>query len=103
MSIRIHEERCIGCGRCLEACPGNLLQFTPQKKAKIRAVEDCWGCTACMKECPVGAIGYFLGADIGGGGTLSIRRQGHFYHWCISQPGKDDVVITIDRENANQY
>ena len=48
MSIRIHEDRCIGCGRCTEACPGNLilLQDGPSgRKAKIREVRDCWGCT----------------------------------------------------------
>lgn len=104
MSIRIHEERCIGCGRCTEACPGNLLRLSPNGKAEIRAVEDCWGCTACMKECPVSAIGYFLGADIGGsGGTLRIEREGHFYHWRIEQLGRADTVITIDRQNANRY
>ena len=56
MSIRVHEDRCIGCGRCTEACPGNLLlmQGTDAgRKAKIREVRDCWGCTACMKVCPV--------------------------------------------------
>ena len=104
MSIRIHEERCIGCGRCTEACPGNLLFLSVKGKAQIRTVEDCWGCTACMKEGPVSAIGYFLGADIGGrGGTMTIERDGHFYHWRVAQPGRDDVVITIDRQNANQY
>ncbi|WP_303298190.1 4Fe-4S dicluster domain-containing protein [Mitsuokella multacida] len=72
MSIRVHEDCCIGCGRCTEACPGNLLlmQGTDAgRKAKIREVRDCWGCTACMKVCPVSAIGYFLGADLGGSGS----------------------------------
>ena len=55
MSIRIHEDRCIGCGRCTEACPGNLLlmqETDAGRKAKIREVRDCWGCTACMKDAP---------------------------------------------------
>ncbi|WP_337665279.1 ferredoxin family protein [Mitsuokella jalaludinii] len=107
MSIRIHEDRCIGCGRCTEACPGKLilLQDGPSgRKAKIREVRDCWGCTACMKECPVSAIGYFLGADLGGSGsTMTIHKEGHYYHWHIRKADQQEVTITIDRENANQY
>lgn len=107
MSIRIDEARCIGCGRCTEACPGNLLQLrqdTKGRKAEIREVRDCWGCTACMKVCPVSAIGYFLGADLGGSGsTMTIEKKSHFYHWHIRKPGQDEITITIDRQNANQY
>ena len=103
----VDEGLCIGCGRCTEACPGNLLlmqETDAGRKAKIREVRDCWGCTACMKVCPVSAIGYILGADLGGSGsTMTIERQGHYYHWHIRKPDQHDVTITIDRENANQY
>ena len=103
MSISIDPARCIGCGSCMEVCPGNLLQLR-QGRAVIRDARDCWGCTACMKVCPVSAIGYFLGADLGGSGsTMTIERQGHYYHWHIRKPDQHDVTITIDRENANQY
>ena len=69
MSITIDRALCIGCGRCAEACPGNLIALDDSQRAAIRIPEDCWGCTACMKECPAGAIRYFLGADIGGAGS----------------------------------
>ena len=26
MSIRITQNNCVGCGRCIEACPGNLIK-----------------------------------------------------------------------------
>ncbi|WP_303298457.1 hypothetical protein [Mitsuokella multacida] len=35
--------------------------------------------------------------------SLTIERQGHYYHWHIRKPDQHDVTITIDRENANQY
>ena len=73
-------------------------------EAKIREVRDCWGCTACMKECPVSAIGYFLGADLGGSvSTMTNHKEGHYYHWHIRKADQQEVTITIDRENANQY
>ena len=104
MSIRIDRRRCTGCGQCREVCPGNLLQVGEEGKTEIRCLQDCWGCTACMKECPVSAIGYFLGADLGGSGsTMTIHKEGHYYHWHIRKADQQEVTITIDRENANQY
>lgn len=45
-------------------------------KVYIRNIRDCWGCTACLKECHTGAILYFLGADMGGmGSMLSVRKR----------------------------
>lgn len=102
MSIQINSAKCIGCGRCTEACPGNLL-FLQDGKAQMREVRDCWGCTACMKECPVAAISYFLGADIGGtGAQMTIQKEKNLYHWTISK-GDEATTITIDKNNANQY
>lgn len=103
MSIRINESTCIGCGKCVEACPGNLIQLV-NNKAKIGQVKDCWGCTACMKECPVAAIHYFLGADMGGtGAELTIKKDVNLYHWQIVLVNGLTKTITIDKSKANQY
>ena len=56
MSIRIQKSKCAGCGRCIEACPGNLIKKDKENKAFIRQVRDCWGCTSCIKECRHDAI-----------------------------------------------
>ena len=64
MSIRIQKSKCVGCGRCIEACPGNLIKKDKEGKAFIRQVRDCWGCTSCIKECSRDAIRFFLGADV---------------------------------------
>lgn len=104
MSITIDRALCIGCGRCAEACPGNLIALDDSKRAAIRIPEDCWGCTACMKECPAGAIRYFLGADIGGAGSLlSIRKEGSVYRWTVTSPNGSTKTITVDRRSANRY
>ncbi|MHA1294450.1 MAG: CoB--CoM heterodisulfide reductase iron-sulfur subunit A family protein, partial [Promethearchaeota archaeon] len=62
----IDEEKCIGCGRCVEVCPYNAnelieiekkegLYIVKVKKARINSAV-CKGCGACVAECPVGAI-----------------------------------------------
>ena len=77
MSVRILQNKCVGCGKCLSVCPGNLLKKGEDGKVHIRNIRDCWGCTACLKECHTGAILYFLGADMGGmDSMLSVKEKG---------------------------
>ena len=66
--IEIDEKKCIGCGKCTDICPGNLI-FLKNFRAKIRDVRDCWGCCACVKICSRNAICYRLAADLGGAGA----------------------------------
>ena len=80
MSIQINKLKCVGCGKCVEACPGNLIKKDIDGKAFIKHVKDCWGCTSCLKECRFEAINFFLGADVGGkGSTLSFRQNVSIY------------------------
>lgn len=53
--IRIDEEKCDGCGVCIEGCPEGALQLID---GKARLVSDitCDGLGACIGDCPQGAI-----------------------------------------------
>ena len=70
MSIMIDKAKCKGCGMCTSVCPGSLIYQDSEKKAFIKYPKDCWGCASCIKECHFGAIALYLGADIGGMGSL---------------------------------
>ena len=35
MSIQINKLKCVGCGKCVEACPGNLIKKDTDGKAFI--------------------------------------------------------------------
>ena len=50
MSIRITQNNCVGCGRCIEACPGNLIKKDAQGKAVIKHISDCWGLYLVLKR-----------------------------------------------------
>ncbi|HAM06602.1 MAG TPA: adenylylsulfate reductase, partial [Ruminococcaceae bacterium] len=52
MSIAIDKQKCIGCGRCRNVCPGSLIKLDSDNRAYIKYPKDCWGCTSCIKECP---------------------------------------------------
>ena len=84
MSIRINKDKCVGCKKCQEVCPGTLIQIE-DKKAVIKYPKNCWGCASCVKECKVGAIDFYLGADIGGmGSVMNVRTEGDILHWNIT-------------------
>jgi adenylylsulfate reductase subunit B len=103
MSIRINKDKCIGCGKCTEVCPGTLIDLT-DKKAVMQYPKDCWGCVSCVKECPVGAIEFFLGADIGGNGsTMNVTTEGDILHWNIQKTDGSVTTIDVDRRNSNKY
>lgn len=104
MSIQIDENSCIGCGRCTEICPGNLLHLNAVHRAEISAPEDCWGCTACLKSCPAEAIRFFLGLDVGGrGSTLQVKTERGISHWKIQKWDGTQWQLDVDGREANQY
>jgi adenylylsulfate reductase subunit B len=104
MSIKIENEKCTGCGKCLNVCPGNLLYRDSLGKAYNKYPQDCWGCTACLKECQAGAIRYYLGADIGGKGTtLYTKKEKHLLHWHIIKTNGEEQIITINGRESNKY
>ena len=103
MSIRIREDRCVGCGKCQEVCPGTLIQIK-DKKAVMKYPKNCWGCVSCVKECKMGAIEFYLGADIGGmGGTMNVTQKGDLLNWNITRSDGSELVISVDRRNSNKY
>ena len=104
MSIQINKNKCIGCGKCMEVCPGNLLERDSDNKAIIKYPKDCWGCTSCIKECPKNAIEFFLGADIGGEGTITTATvKDNIISWNVKKTNGDTVTIDINSKEANKY
>jgi len=104
MSITIDKERCTGCGRCRDICPGGLLTADHTGKTENSYPKDCWGCTACLKECQALAIRYYLGADMGGKGSfLYVEKTNNSLRWIICQPDGGKTVITTNSSQSNAY
>ena len=51
----IREAECIGCAKCLEACPVDAIVGAPRYMHTV--IEDeCTGCDLCVEPCPVDCI-----------------------------------------------
>lgn len=53
--VSIDEDKCNGCGLCVNACHEGALQLI-DGKAKLISESYCDGLGACLPECPAGAI-----------------------------------------------
>ena len=56
MITRISEEKCTGCGVCVEMCPLDTIRLSTAGKAFIAYPEDCMTCYLCEMHCSNGAI-----------------------------------------------
>ena len=55
--VFIHEERCIGCGKCVRSCPMGVL-VPGEKHPEIHPRRRCILCMHCAAGCPKKAIGF---------------------------------------------
>ena len=51
----IREDDCIGCFKCVRACPVDAILGAPQMMHTVIAAE-CTGCSLCLPPCPVDCI-----------------------------------------------
>ena len=44
----INKKKCVGCGKCAEACPMKVIVLKPENPAS-----KCIACGICAKACPM--------------------------------------------------
>lgn len=59
MKVKVDQEKCIGCGLCVNLCP-DVFEFDAGNKSKVKEGADFEKNEKCVKEagqsCPVAAI-----------------------------------------------
>ncbi|MDA8125621.1 MAG: mercury methylation ferredoxin HgcB [Deltaproteobacteria bacterium] len=54
-TLALDEQKCIGCGMCLEVCPHAVFGMQ-ERRAQIIDRDACMECGACRRNCPAEAV-----------------------------------------------
>jgi electron transport complex protein RnfB len=82
----IREDECIGCTKCIQACPVDAI-LGAAKHMHTVIVSECTGCDLCVEPCPVDCID-----------MLPVPRT--LQNWAWDLPPDTAQVIASDREVA---
>jgi len=53
--ILVDNEKCTGCGTCVDVCPVGVFEINSEKSVPVRT-DECLVCRACEVQCPQSAI-----------------------------------------------
>jgi heterodisulfide reductase subunit A len=68
-TAQVREQRCSGCGLCVEVCPYAAIQLDAEREVAVVNALLCKGCGSCAATCFSGAI------DVAGFSNRQIIRE----------------------------
>lgn len=80
----IREAECIGCTKCIQACPVDAILGAAKQMHSV-IVSECTGCDLCVEPCPVDCID-----------MLPLETGIGAWHWPLpgEQPNRDLIIAT---------
>ena len=88
----IREDECIGCTKCIQACPVDAI-LGAAKQMHTVIVDECTGCDLCVEPCPVDCID-----------MLTVNPTVSDWHWTKPEAITavlSTQIIATDRPDTN--
>lgn len=88
----IREDECIGCTKCIQACPVDAI-LGAAKQMHTVIVSECTGCDLCVEPCPVDCID-----------MIPQQQSLQNWHWALPDPisRKVDIIATDAAPSADE-
>jgi len=86
----IREDECIGCTKCIQACPVDAIVGAAKQMHTVVA-DECTGCDLCVEPCPVDCIDMIPVAT-------GLKEWG----WQMPKPALGNTIIASDRDTREQ-
>lgn len=87
----IREDECIGCTKCIQACPVDAI-LGAAKQMHTVITSECTGCDLCVEPCPVDCID-----------MLYPQESLQSWHWTLPDPISRDIdIIATDAGDTRQ-
>ena len=79
----IREDECIGCTKCIQACPVDAI-LGAAKHMHTVIVDECTGCDLCVDPCPVDCID-----------MVEIEPTTNSWKWDFEQTSKGNIPVKM--------
>lgn len=86
----IREDECIGCTKCIQACPVDAILGAAKQMHTVMA-DECTGCDLCVEPCPVDCID-----------MIPVATGLKDWSWDMPKPVKGANIIASDRTQREQ-
>lgn len=91
--VIIDEAACIGCTKCIQACPTDAIVGAPKMLHNVIA-DMCTGCGLCLAPCPVDCISF----DETQGKASSPKRDAEVRTWVTAKNARAEAALTKSLE-----
>lgn len=87
----IREDECIGCTKCLQACPVDAILGAAKQMHTVIA-DECTGCDLCVEPCPVDCID-----------MIPVPTALKDWGWQMPKPTKGPHIIATDKAGVQEH
>ena len=101
VTLKLFNEKCIGCGMCLTVCPHSVFILN-NGKVSIQDRDSCMECGACVINCPSDALAVKVGVGCATAVINAALGKESSSCCCVVEPDETNPNVTGNPDRSNQ-